>query len=48
VILKLSELEPKQVQRAIEVTGGTYAINGYTKWLGEQTFLFTLEVLVSG
>ena len=42
VILKLSELESKQVQRVIDlVTGGTYAIDGYTKWVGEQTFLFT-------
>ena len=42
VILKLSELEPKQVQRVIDlVTGGTYALDGYTKCVGEQTFLFT-------
>lgn len=42
VILKLSGLEPNQAQRAVDfVTGGTYAINGHTELLGEQTFLFT-------
>ena len=42
VILKLTKLEPKQAQRAVDfVTGGTYAITGRTEWIGEQTFLFT-------
>lgn len=42
VILKLSGLEPKQAQRAADfVTGGTYAVDGHTERLGEQTFLFT-------
>lgn len=42
VILKLSKLEPNQAQRAADfVTGGTYAIDGHTEWIGEQTFLFT-------
>jgi cell division inhibitor SepF len=42
VILKLTKLEPKQAQRAADfVTGGTYAINGRTEWIGEKTFLFT-------
>lgn len=41
VILKLSQLESNQVQRAADlVTGGTYAINGHTKWIDEQTILF--------
>lgn len=44
VILRLSELESKQMQRAVDlVTGSTYAINGYAKWIGEKTFLFTPE-----
>lgn len=42
VILKLSGLEPSQAQRAADfVTGGTYAIDGRTEWIGERTFLFT-------
>jgi cell division inhibitor SepF len=41
VILKLSELEPSQVQRAVDIAGGACAISCYTKWVGEQTFLFT-------
>ena len=42
VVLKLNELEPKQAQRAADfVTGGTYALEGHTQWLGEQTFLCT-------
>jgi cell division inhibitor SepF len=42
VILKLSALEPNQAQRSADfVTGGTYAIDGHTEWIGEQTFLFT-------
>ena len=42
VILKLSGLEPKQAQRATDfITGGTYAVDGHTERLGEQTFLFT-------
>lgn len=42
VILKLTKLEPKQAQRAVDfVAGGTYAISGHTEWVGEQTFLFT-------
>jgi len=37
-ILKLTKLEPKQAQRAVDfVTGGTY-ITGRTEWIGEQTF----------
>lgn len=49
VVLKLSDLEPNQAQRAADfVTGGTYAIDGHTQWLGEQTFLCTPSgVLVS-
>lgn len=42
VILKLTWLEPKVAQRAADfVTGGTYAIDGHTQWIGERTFLFT-------
>lgn len=42
VLLRLSELEPNQAQRAADiVTGGTFAIDGHTRWVGEQTFLFT-------
>lgn len=42
VVLQLSELEPDKAQRAADfVTGGTYAIDGHTQWLGEQTFLCT-------
>lgn len=42
VILKLSSLEPNQAQRAVDfINGGTYAIDGHTKRIGEQTFLFT-------
>lgn len=41
VILKLSEIQCNQAQRAVDlVTGGTYAIHGHTKRIGEQTFLF--------
>ena len=44
VILVLSELESNQMQRAVDlVTGSTYAINGYAKWIAEQTYLFTPE-----
>jgi len=39
--LKLTKLEPKQAQRAVDFVGGTYAITGRTEWIGEQTFLFT-------
>ena len=42
VILKLTNLESDQAQRAADfVTGGTYAIDGHTEWIGERTFLFT-------
>lgn len=42
VILKLSNLEPNQAQRVVDfITGGTYAINGHTQLISEQTFLFT-------
>lgn len=41
VVLKLSKLDPNQAQRVVDfVTGGTYAIDGYTRWIGERTFLF--------
>ena len=52
VILKLSELEPSQAQRAVDlVNGGTYAIDGRLKWIGERTFLFTprcVQVSIQG
>lgn len=42
VILKLSNLESNQAQRVVDfITGGTYAINGHTQLISEQTFLFT-------
>ena len=42
VILKLSALDPSQAQRAADfVSGGTYAVDGHTERIGEQTFLFT-------
>ena len=42
VILKLSAREPKWAQRTVDfVTGGTYAIDGHTKLIGERTFLCT-------
>lgn len=49
VVLKLGDLEPSQAQRAADfVTGGTYALDGHTQWLGEQTFLCTPSgVLIS-
>ena len=42
VILKLSNLESNQAQRVVDfITGGTYAINGHSQLISEQTFLFT-------
>ena len=42
VILKLRNLESNQAQRVVDfITGGTYAINGHTQLISEQTFLFT-------
>lgn len=42
VILQLSELESNQAQQVVDfISGGTYAIDGYTQLLGECTFLFT-------
>ncbi len=42
VILKLTELESNQAQRAVDfVSGGTYAVDGHTTWIGEKIFLFT-------
>lgn len=44
VILVLSKLESDQMQRAVDlITGSTYAINGYAKWIAEQTYLFVPE-----
>lgn len=41
VILQLARLKPEKAQRVVDwMAGGTYAINGQTLWLGEQTFLF--------
>lgn len=42
VILKLRNLESNQAQRVVDfITGGTYAINGHTQSISDQTFLFT-------
>lgn len=41
VILKLTRLKPETAQRVVDwMAGGTYAIDGRTLWIGEQTFLF--------
>lgn len=41
VILKLTQLKPETAQRVVDwMAGGTYAVNGQTLWIGEQTFLF--------
>ncbi len=38
------ELESNQMQRTVDLlTGSTCAINGYAKWIAEQTYLFTPE-----
>ena len=42
VVLNMISFNPEQTQRAVDfVSGGTYAINGHSQWIGEQTFLFT-------
>lgn len=42
VVLNLIIFDPEQAQRAADfVAGGTYAIDGRSQWIGEQTFLFT-------
>ena len=42
VVLNLTIFDPEQAQRAADfVAGGTYAIDGRSQWIGEQTFLFT-------
>ncbi|WP_013322005.1 cell division protein SepF [Gloeothece verrucosa] len=51
VILKLTRLKPEKAQRVVDwMAGGTYAIDGRTVWIGEQTFLFvpsSVEVVSS-
>jgi len=41
VVLNLTMMDPDQAQRAVDVAGGTYAMDGHQERIGESIFLFT-------